>query len=183
MPTQPSKFAQDVKSAYESELIPKRRLGDKNFDESDHAKLILGAFNFFIHVVDRYLFHMDSKTRETVLNFIFDHLVRVYAKSFTGSPAETEKSVFNHYDRRAPQLAEAPTIFGEGLEDKNTAMWRACRAICDEDLGRDDRRLLFIMETHLMQGLESLALADRITAMAEALGLPSHLRKTAQNNR
>ena len=33
------KFAQDVKSAYES--IPRRRLGDKNFDEIDQAKLAL----------------------------------------------------------------------------------------------------------------------------------------------
>jgi len=47
------KFAEDVKSAYES--IPKRRLGDKNFDEVDQAKLALGAFSFFMHVLDRYI--------------------------------------------------------------------------------------------------------------------------------
>jgi hypothetical protein len=29
------KFSQATKSAYESELIPKRRGGDKNFDEAD----------------------------------------------------------------------------------------------------------------------------------------------------
>jgi hypothetical protein len=58
-------------------------------------------------------------------------------------------------------------------------MWRAGRAICTEDLGRDDRRLLVIVGDHLMRGLEHLALTDKIAAMAEVLRLPGHLRKIA----
>jgi hypothetical protein len=175
------KFSQNVRSTYESELIPKRRFGDKNFDEIDQAKLALGAFSFFMHVLDRYLLRMDTKIiRDAVFDFLFENLVQqVYAKSFTGPLSQTKKFILNHYDRRTWQLAEAPTIFGEGPEDRNSAMWRAGRAICEEDLGRDDRRLLVIVGTHLMQGLESLALADHITRMAEVLCLPSHLRKTA----
>ncbi len=175
------KFADDVKSAYESQLIPKRRFGDKNFDETDHAKLALGAFSFFMHVLDRYFIPMDTKIiRDAVFDFIFENLVQqVYAKSFTGPLPQTEKFILNHCDRRTGQLAEALTIFGEGPEDRNSAMWRAGQAICEEDLGRDDRRLLVIVGTHLMQGLESLALADHITRMREALCVPSQLRKTA----
>jgi hypothetical protein len=173
------KFAQDVASTYESELIPKRRFGDKNFDEADQAKLALGAFSFFMHVLDRYL--LDTKImRDTVFDFILDNLVQqVYARSFTGPLAQTKKFVLNHYDRRTGQLAEAPVIFGEGPEDRNTARWRAGRAICEEDLGRDDPRLPVIVGTHLVRGLERLALPDHIKAMTEVLCLPSHLRKIA----
>src|SRR5438874_756236 len=86
---------------------------------------------------------------------------------------KAEKFALNHYDCRTRQLAEAPIILGEGLEDRNTAIWHAARAICEEDLGRDDRRLLVIVEVHLKRGLERLALVDHATAMAEALCLPS----------
>ena len=175
------KFSQNVTSTYKSELFPKRRLSDKSFDEIDQAKLALGAFSFFIHVLDRYMVRMNTQTmRDTVFDFIFENLVQqVYAKAFTAPPAQTEKFVLNHYDRRTGQLAEAPTIFGEGPEDRNSAMWHASRAICEEDLGRDDHRLPVIIGTHLMQGLESLALENRVAALAEVLCLPSHLRKTA----
>ena len=172
------KFSQDVASTYD--LIPKRRLGDKNFDEIDRARLTLGAFNFFIHILDRYLLGMDTRLpRETVLGFIFENLIQIYAKSFPGSPSQTENFVLNHYECRASQLAEAPSIFGEGPGDRNTVMWHAGRAICGEDLGRDDHRLLAIVGDHLMRELESLALSDHITAMAEELCLPTDLRKTA----
>jgi hypothetical protein len=68
------KFSQDVASTYD--LIPKRRLGDKNFDEIDRARLTLGAFSFFIHILDRYLLGMDTRLpRETVLGFIFENLI------------------------------------------------------------------------------------------------------------
>lgn len=173
------KFAQDVKSAYES--IPRRRLGDKNFDEIDQAKLALGAFSFFMHALDRFFIPMDTQVmRDMVFDFIFGNVVKpVYAKTFTGPPAQTEKFVLDQFDRLTGQLAEAPAIFGEGPEDRNSAMWRAGRAICAEDLGRDDRRLLVIVGDHLMRGLEHLALTDKIAAMAEVLRLPGHLRKIA----
>jgi hypothetical protein len=173
------KFAQDVKSTYES--IPKRRFGDKNFDEIDQAKLALGAFSFFMHVLDRFFIPMDTRImRDMVFDFIFENVVRpVYAKSFTGPPAQTEKFVLDHFDRLTGQLADAPAIFGEDPEDRNSAMWRAGRAICEEDLGRDDRRLLVMVGNHLMQGLEDLALADKIAAMASVLRLPGHLQKIA----
>jgi hypothetical protein len=171
-------FSQNVKSAFAS--VPKRRFSDKEFDEIDQARLTLGAFSFFIHILDRYLVRIDSRVlKKTVLDFIFENVVRIYAKTFPGSSAETEKFVFNHYDRRAPQLATAPTIFGEGSEDRNTVIWRAVRAICEEDLSRDDLRLVVIVQTNLMQELESLAIADRVAAMAEVLSLPRDLRKIA----
>ena len=174
------KFSQDVKSAYESPLVPKRRLADKDFDETDQAKLTLGAFSFFMHVLDRYLLRIDSRfLRQTVLDFIFENLAEIYAKSFSGSPAETEAFVFNHYNRRVSQLAEAPTILGGGPEDRNTALSRAGRAICDEDLGRDDLRLCGIVATNLTQQLEALAFAEHVAVMAQALYLPMDLRKTA----
>ena len=118
--------------------------------------------------------------RDMVFDFIFENVVRqVFGKSFTGPPAQTEKFVLNHFDRLTEQLAEAPSIFGEGPEDRNSAMGRVGRTICEEDLGRDDRRLLVLVGTHLMRGLESLALADQITALVGVLCLPSQLRKTA----
>jgi hypothetical protein len=173
------KFAEDVKSTYES--IPKRRVGDKNFDEIDQAKLALGAFSFFMHVLDRYFIPMDTRImRDMVFDFIFGNVIQqVYAKSFAGPLEQTEKLVLNHFDRLTAELAQAPSIFGEGPEDRNSAMWRAGRAICEEDLGRDDRRLLVLVGTHLMRGLESLAIADNIGRMAGVLCLPSHLQKTA----
>jgi hypothetical protein len=173
------KFAQDVKSTYES--VPKRRLGDKNFDEIDQAKLALGAFSFFMHVLDRFFIPMDTRImRDTVFDFIFENVVQpVYAKSFTGPLAQTEKFVLDHFDRLTGQLADAPAIFGEGPEDGNSAMWRAGRAICAEDLGRDDGRLLVIVGNHLMRGLEDLALADKIAVMASVLRLPGHFQKIA----
>ncbi|MGE5365765.1 MAG: hypothetical protein ACM3PO_00610 [Betaproteobacteria bacterium] len=173
------KFAQDVKSTYES--VPKRRLGDKNFDEIDQAELALGAFSFFMHVLDRFFIPMDTRImRDTVFDFIFENVVQpVYAKSFTGPLAQTEKFVLDHFDRLTGQLADAPAIFGEGPEDGNSAMWRAGRAICAEDLGRDDRRLLVIVGNHLMRGLEDLALADKIAVMASVLRLPGHFQKIA----
>jgi hypothetical protein len=75
------KFAQDVKSAYES--IPRRRLGDKNFDEIDQAKLALGAFSFFMHALDRFFIPMDTQImRDMVFDFIFGNVVKpVYAKT------------------------------------------------------------------------------------------------------
>jgi hypothetical protein len=176
------KFAQDVKSTYESGQIPKRRFGDKSFDETDQARLAVGAFSFFMHVLDRYFVPVDTRImRDTVFDFIFENVIQqVYAKSFFGPLGlQTEKFILNHFDRRTSQLAEAPTIFGEGPEDRNSALWRAGRAICEEDLGRDDHRLFLIVGTHLIQGLESLAFADHIVALAEVLCLPSHLRKTA----
>ncbi len=172
------KFSQEVKGAYEA--VPKRRLGDKNFDDIDQIKLTLGAFSFFMHVLDRYLLRMNTGImRKMILDFIFENLVEVYANAFSRSAPQTEKLVLSHYDRRASELAEAPTIFGESCEDGNTAVRRANRAICKEDLGRDDPRLLVIVSTHLVQALESLALADQIAAMAAVLCLPSQLRKTA----
>jgi hypothetical protein len=116
------KFAEDVKSTYESELVPKRRCGDKNFDETDHAKLALGAFSFFMHVLDRDLFFMDTQImRETVFDLIFEKLVRQsYVKSFTGPLAETEKFILNYYDRRTRELAETATILGEAPDERNT---------------------------------------------------------------
>jgi hypothetical protein len=169
------KFAQDVKQAYESELIPKRRFGDKHFNEADQAKLTLGSFSFFMHVLDRHFLGMDAKfMRNAVFDFIFENLPQqIYAKSFTGSLAQTQKLALNHYDRRTEQLAEAPVVLGEALEDGNAAAWRAARAICEEDLGRDDRRLIVIVRTHLMRGLERLSVAGHIAGMAEALCLPS----------
>ncbi len=172
------KFSQDVKSAYE--VVPKRRLGDKNFDDIDQLRLTLGAFSLFTHVLDRYLLRMDTGImREMILDFIFENLVQVYAKSFSRSAPQMEKLVLTHYDGRASELAKAPTVFGENCEDRNTAVRRASRAICEEDLGRDDPRLLVIVDTHLVQALENLALTDQITAMAEVLFLSSQLRKTA----
>ncbi|HZH83643.1 MAG TPA: hypothetical protein VFD87_10880, partial [Phototrophicaceae bacterium] len=79
------------------------------------------------------------------------------------------KFVLNHFDARTSQLAEAPTIFSTVSEDETTAIWRASRAICEEDLGRDDRRLVVIVETHLREGLEALSLADNMAAIIEAL--------------
>src|SRR5215472_15113418 len=115
-------FSKHVASAYES--VPKRRLGDKDLDEIDQTRLTMGAFSLFIHILDRYLLCIDSRVLEqTVLDFIFKNIVRVCARSFPGSPTEAEAFVFNHYDGRAPQLAAAPTIFGEGPEDKNTVIW------------------------------------------------------------
>jgi hypothetical protein len=168
------KLAQDVKSAYESELIPKRRFRDKPFDEADQAKLTLGAFSFFMHILDRQFLGVDAKIiRDAVFDFIFENLPQqVYAKSFTGAPAQTD-SALNHYDHRIEQLAGAPVIFGEAVEDENTAAWRAARAICEEDLGREDRRLVGLLRTHLMRGLERLSLADHITGMTQVLRLPS----------
>jgi hypothetical protein len=173
------KFSQDVKSAYES--IPKRRLGDKNFDEIDQAKLALGAFSFFMHALDRFFIPMNTRImRDMVFDFIFGNAVQpVYAKPFTGPPAQTEKFVLDHFDRLTGQLAEAPAIFGEGPDDGNSAMWRACRAICVEDLGRDDRRLLIMVGNHLMRGPEDLTLADKIAAMAGVLRLPGYFQKIA----
>jgi len=172
------KFSQDVKSAYEP--LPKRRLSDKNFDQVEEARLTFGAFSFFMYVLDRYLLRIETRVlKQTVLDFIFENVARVYAKSFSNSPAETNRFISNHYDRRVLRLGEAPTIFGEGPEDKKSATWRASRAICEEDLGRDDHRLLVIVATCLRQGFESLALADRIAAMAVLLRLPMDLRKIA----
>jgi hypothetical protein len=48
------KFAQDVKSTYES--VPKRRLGDKNFDEIDQAKLAPGRFQL-LYACSRSVFY------------------------------------------------------------------------------------------------------------------------------
>ena len=174
-------FAQDVRNAYGSNLVPKKRLGDRNFDETDQARLALGAFGFFMHVLDRHLLRMDTQImRNAVFDFIFGNVVQqVYAKSFAGTAAQTEKFILNHYDLRTSQLSEAPSILAESPEDGNTALSRAAHAICEEDLARDDRRLVVIVAAHLMRGLESLALADRMTAMAEVLCLPGHLRKTA----
>jgi hypothetical protein len=173
------KFSEDVRSTYKS--IPKRRVADKNFDEIDQAKLALGAFSFFMHALDRYFIPMDTQImRDTVFDFIFGNVVqRVYAKSFTGPLEHTEKFVLNHFDRLTSELAEAPNIFGEGPEDRNSTIWRAGRTICQEDLGRDDRRLQAIVGTHLTQGLESLALPAQIAALAELLSLPNQLRKSA----
>lgn len=161
------KFAQDVKSAYE--LIPKRRLGDKSFGDIDQARLALGAFSFFMHALDRFFIPVDTQImRDMVFDFIFGNVVKpVYAKTFTGPPAQTEKFVLDQFDRLT------------GPEDRNSAMWRAGQVICAEDLGRDDRRLLVIIGDHLTRGLEDLALADKIAAMAEVLHLPGHLRKIA----
>jgi hypothetical protein len=174
------KFSQATKSAYESELIPKRRGGDKNFDDADQPKLALGAFSFFMHLLDRCFLDIRTKIiRDAVFDFIFENLPNhIYAKSFTGAPAQIQEFVLNHYDRRTGQLAEAPVIFGEGFEDKNSAAWCAARAICDEDLGREDRRLLMIVETQLRQGLEKLSLAEHVTAMAELVWLASQCRQT-----
>ena len=161
------------------------------FQEGDSATRILmksikpssplGAFSFFVHALDRFFIPMDTQVmRDMVFDFIFGNVVKpVYAKTFTGPPAQTEKFVSDQFDRLTGQLAEAPAIFGEGPEDRNSAMWRAGRAICAEDLGRDDRRLLVIVGDHLMRGLEHLALTDKIAAMAEVLRLPGHLRKIA----
>jgi hypothetical protein len=103
-----------------------------------------------------------------VFDFIFGNVVKpVYAKTFTGPPAQTEKFVLDQFDRLT------------GPEDRNSATWRAGQVICAEDLGRDDRRLLVIIGDHLTRGLEDLALADKIAAMAEVLHLPGHLRKIA----
>jgi hypothetical protein len=126
-------------------------------------------------------FPMDTRImRDMVFDFIFGNAVQpVYAKSFTGPPAQAEKFVLDHFDRLTWQLAEAPAIFGEGPDDRNSAMWRACRAICVEDLGRDDRRLLIMVGNHLMRGLEDLTLADKIAAMAGVLRLPGYLQKIA----
>jgi len=175
------KFSQATKSAYESELIPKRRGGDKNFDEADQAKLALGAFSFFMHLLDRCFLDIKTKImRDAVFDFIFENLPNhVYAKSFTSAPTQIQELVLNHYDLRTGQLAEAPVIFGEGLEDKNSAAWCAARAICDEDLGREDHRLLMIVETQLRQGLEKLSLAEHVTGMAELVWLASQCRQTA----
>ena len=175
------KFSQATKNAYESELIPKRRGGDKNFDEADQAKLALGAFSFFMHLLDRCFLDMKTKImRDAVFDFIFANLPNhVYAKSFTSVPAQIRELVFYHYDRRTGHLAKAPVVLGDGLEDKNSAAWCAARAICDEDLGRDDRRLVMIVETQLRQGLETLSLAEHVTAMAELVWPPSQIRQTA----
>jgi len=43
------KFSQDVKSAYES--IPKRRLGDKNFDEIEARRRKLRSLYWIISIV------------------------------------------------------------------------------------------------------------------------------------
>jgi hypothetical protein len=169
------KFSQATKSAYESELIPKRRGADKNFDEADQAKLALGAFSFFMHLLDRCFLDMKTKImRDAVFDFIFANLPNHLCAKFTTAPAQIQELVLKHYDRRTGQLAEAPIVLGEGLEDKNSAAWCAAQAICDEDLARDDRRLVMIVETQLRQCLETLSFAEHVTAMAELVWLPSH---------
>lgn len=175
------KFAEDVKSTYQSESFPKRRRGDRNFDEADYAKLALGAFSFFMHVLDRDLHRMDIKIiTDAVFDLIFGNVVeRISARSLPGSLAQTEKFVLNHFGRRISLLAEAPTILGEVPENKDTAIWRASRAICEEDLGRDDDRLLLVVQSHLVKGLQGLALPDRIAAMVEDLCQTSSVKKTA----
>jgi hypothetical protein len=175
------KFAEDIKSTYESEAFPKRRRDDRNFDETDHAKLALGAFSFFMYVLDKDLRRMDINiVRDAVFDLILGNVVeRIYARSFTDPLAQTDNFVLNHFGRRLSLLAEAPTILGEGPEDKNAAIWRASQAICEEDLGRDDRRLPLLVQAHLMKGLEGLAFADNIAAMVEELCPPGLLRKTA----
>jgi hypothetical protein len=58
-------------------------------------------------------------------------------------------------------------------------LWRAGQAICQDDLGRDDYRLLVIVRTALMLALAGLGLESHVSAMAEALCPEGHLRKTA----
>lgn len=85
------KFAQDVKSAYES--IPRRRLGDKNFDEIDQAKLALGAFSFFMHALDRFFIPMDTRVmRDMVFDFIFGNVVKGLCEDLY-RPASTNREV------------------------------------------------------------------------------------------
>jgi hypothetical protein len=120
-----------------------------------------------------------ARTFVSAEHFLESGVIAETACLITDPPAQTEKFVLDQFDRLTGQLAEAPAIFGEGPEDTNSAMWRAGRAICAEDLGRDDRRLPVIVGEHLMRGLEDLALADKIAAMAEVLRLPGHLRKIA----
>jgi hypothetical protein len=55
----------------------------------------------------------------------------------------------------------------------------AGQTICQEDLGRDDYRLLVIVRTALMLALAGLALESQILAMAAVLCPEGHLRKTA----
>src|SRR5215469_904754 len=132
-------FAEDVKRTYESEAFPKRRRGDRSFDQTDHAKLALGAFSFFMHVVDQDLRRMDfDVVREAVFDLILGNVVeRVYASSFTGPLAQNQTFVLNHLDGRVSLLAESPTILGETPDDKDTAVRRASQAICEDDLARD----------------------------------------------
>jgi hypothetical protein len=174
-------FAENVKRTYESEAFPKRRRGDRDFDQTDHAKLALGAFSFFMHVLDQDLRRMDIDiVRKAVFDLILGNVVeRVYASSFTGPLAQNQTFVLNHFDDRLSLLAEAPTILGEAPDDKDTAIGRASRAICEDDLGRDDGRLLLIVQTHLTKGLERLALTDKIAGMVEELCWPISFRKTA----
>ena len=88
------KFSQNVTSAYELELIPKRRLSDKHFSEIDQAKLALGAFSFFIHVLDRYMVRMNTQTmRDTVFDFIFEKSSPAGLCEGFHSPASTNREV------------------------------------------------------------------------------------------
>ena len=118
--------------------------------------------------------------RKAVFDLILGNVVeRVYASSFTGPLAQNQTFVLNHFGARLSLLAEAPSISDEGPDDKDTAIHRASRAICEDDLGRDDGRLLLIVQTHLTKGLERLALTDKITGMVEELCWPILFRKTA----
>jgi hypothetical protein len=118
--------------------------------------------------------------RDVIFDLMLGNVVeRIYARSFAGPLGQTDNFVLNHFGRRLSLLAEATTILGETPEDKDAAIWRASRAICEEDLGRDDRRLPLIVQAHLMKGLEALALADNIAAMVEEVCPPGLLRKTA----
>jgi hypothetical protein len=155
------RISQGVKSAFDE--VPPLKIG-----ESEQMTLVLGVLSFFLHVLDRDLFRPDSEIlRENIYDPTAEALSHWYGKALVGS--DGARVARRSIDHRTLQLAKAPSVLGKDSQDRNSVLWRAARAIGEEDLGRTDPFLFAVILLNLTRGLNNLPIEQRAKALAELL--------------
>ena len=168
-------FSPDVKSEYkeETDKIAKKFSNYPYLEpELNEMLLNIGALSFFLHVLDRILFHQNNEIlRETIYDNTAAELSGLFGKILKPEHATTTADIVRDLiDQRSLQLAKAPSVIPKDARDRNNVVWFATRAISEDVDHPKDLILDIIISGRLALGLKNtMPLHGRIIAAMEEL--------------
>jgi hypothetical protein len=148
------KFTKDVSEAHGTTV---KRNNVKS------TALASGALSFFLYALDRACrsscsgAEIDTVLREIVCDSSLADLVGI------GNPGiEWSGDLRVRIERMNSHLAEASSLLGTRLDDRNSAIWLAAVRISAEAGPLDEKLLVYIVQSRLFFGLIRLNLAKRV---------------------
>jgi hypothetical protein len=148
------KFTKDVSEAH----------GTERQGNIKSTALASGALSFFLYALDR---AGRSSGNDTEIDTVLSEIISDPSVANLVGIGNSEREYSGAEDLRArieqmnSHLAEASSLSGTSLDDRNSALWLAAVRISAESGPPDEKLLVYIVQSRLFVGLIRLNLAKR----------------------